>query len=160
MKKIHIPFLMLLVGLFMTACDNNKNYEFGEPYSKLEGIADTWELTSVEQVDKLTLSADSTLDVSSVFLKGTPMTLAFNSSEMTVVVEAGDSPQLLIGGGSWSFDDDEYPTAIILNANGVEQTLRMLKTIRTVDETLEFQVSRSFRGQSTVGYNFTFVRQN
>lgn len=152
--------LLLLAALLIWAGCKEPVYEFGEVPSKLEGINDSWELVEVVQVDKLTLSVDSTLEVTSMFLGGSPVKMTFNSTDFTYTLEAGSGPDFLGGSGSWSFDDNDFPSEIRLTTGGEVINLRMLRTVRPNDPTLEFQIGRGCGDSYSVGYNYKFVRSS
>lgn len=150
--------LLLLAGLVtMTAC-KKEDLVLDPPGSKLEGINDTFTLTSVVQVDQLTTSFDNTLDVSSAFIGTDPATLTYKSSDFTWTYEPGDSPDYLGPSGSWSFDDNDYPTMISMVQGANTFDLTLLRTIRPQDQTLEFQLDRSCSGGPNVSYQYTFTR--
>ena len=164
----YVSTLCLLILISLAGCKQAPP-EIGEPLSKLEGINDTWQLSKVIQVDKLTLSFDSTYDISAVFVGDEPSTISFNSTDFTYTTDHKKGPDYLGSGGKWTFENpslseqsqkDEYPTQILLTPTGADQiTLILLRTVRTSDKQLEFQFVRRCRETNCIGYNYIFTRQ-
>ena len=155
--KAKYLLLLLLTGvLVFSSCEERRTLDPAP--SKLEGINDTFTLTTVVQVDQITSEFDNTLDVSSAFIGTNPSTITFNSEDFTWNYEPGDSPDYLGAGGSWSFDDNEFPTLISVNNGGTTFDLTLLRTIRPQDQTLEFQLDKSCGTTPTVSYQYTFTR--
>lgn len=159
MKNIYIRFLLILIpGLLFGSCEE-QTYEFGEPFSKLQGINGTFVLSAVSQIDERTTALDNSLDISDFFIGVTPAVISFNSTDFTYTLNSGTSPNFLgENSGSWRFDDNEFPTEIQLGS-GNPTSLLLNRTIREIDNTLEFQVSRFCSGTAGVSYRYIFTRQ-
>lgn len=157
-NKATYLLLMLLAGLvFMTSC-KPEELTLDPAGSKLDGINDTFTLTSVIQVDQITSEFENTLDVSSAFIGTAPASITYNSADFTWSYTPGDSPDYLGSGGSWSFDDNDYPTMISMVQGANNFDLTLLRTIRPQDQTLEFQLDKSCSGTPNVSYQYTFTR--
>lgn len=154
MKKIIVYSLM--VGMFLAGCKDKP--ELAPASSKLEGIHATWVLKEVHQVDPA--NKEEALDISYVFTEsGTPIELTINSTDFTYSFNQND-PIYMGTAGAWKFDDNLYPTTIELNPAATSQTLTLLRSIRTVDQTLEFQLDRVCADNKiTTSYQFKFVRK-
>lgn len=152
-----MTWLILLV-MGVAGCEEKSRIEIGEPFSKLEGINDSFTLIQVVQVDERSQSLSNTMDISHIFIKNDPPKITFNSNDKTFTLEPGDSPNYLINNGSWSFDDDDFPTALFLSGNGEMIDLDLERTIRTIDNTLEFKFTRTCSGSASVGYIYIFER--
>lgn len=155
-QNIFILFFMVLI--VATGCKKPQEYPIGEPYSQLEGIQGKFRLSKVEQVDELTLNLDKTLDVSELYLGTSPMEITFGAENVTV--NANDTPDYFTNGNTtlaWKFDDNKFPTKVIINNGEAEWDL--LRPIRTSDNELAFKVSRIYRGKKAITYNFSFQRQ-
>ena len=151
-----LPILLLMI--LFAGCKQPQEYPIGEAYSQLEGIKGTFRLAKVEQIDELTFNLNKTLDVSEVYLGTTPMQITFDPTNVTVT--ANDTPDYFTTGSTnltWKFDDDKFPTKVIIN-NG-EAEWELLSPIRTNDNVLAFRVSRYYRGKKALTYNFSFDRQ-
>jgi len=160
MKKIFAHMLMATV-ILGSSCKKDRP-ELDPPSSKLEGISSTWEMMEVVQVDIASL-AQKKLDVSQAFIGAKAMKMTFNSSDFTYSVVPGFGPNYFGNGGSWKFDDNEYPTMITLTTDNREtKILPLVRTIRTVDVFLNFSYSRTCVNDDApyVAYEFKFIRSN
>ncbi len=158
MKILNIKILFFaLLALVAVSCEDEIP-PLGEPSSKVLGIQATWVLTAVEQVDLLTPFNENTLDVSTVFIGDTPASMTFDGSSYTV--NYGTSPEGLLGtGGSYTFDDNDFPTLINLSSGGTNYTLNLNRTVREIDPTLEFEIKRVCGGIEAISYKYVFTRQ-
>lgn len=154
MKKLII--ITLFASFVISGCKQDPELEPAS--SKIEGINDTWLLKEVHQVDPT--NKEEALDISYVFTEaGTPIELTFNSNDFTYAFNQGD-PIYMGTAGSWNFDDNNYPTEIQLNPTSTPQKLTLLRTIRKVDQTLEFQLDRYCADNKiTTSYQFKFERK-
>ncbi len=158
MKIQNIIFVLIAVATFSCSEDRPK---LGPPSSKLAGINDTWVLTGVEQLDE-NATRNNILDVSSVYIGSIPTEISFDSDSFTYVVIAGTSPNFMGDSGTWSFDDNNYPTLFTITHDGITERCSLNRTVRTVDQTLEFKYSRYCDpdlSKKTVSYNYTFTRK-
>ena len=148
--------LALIAMLAFAGC-KKETKEIGDPSSKLQGINDVWVLEKVEQTDPG--DAEFVIDVTPVFTEGGPTELSINSSDFTYSFNT-DDPIFIGTSGSWSFDDNAYPTRIDATYNGTTAPLQLLRTVRTVDQQLSFRLVRTCDGgtKSTI-YHFTFKRK-
>lgn len=157
-NRLYIIFVLSGFLLLLTACEQ-QTYEFGEPFSKLEGINGSFALTSVVQVDERSTLLDNTRDISAFFIGSEPAVISFNSTDFTYSLTPGTAPNFLgETSGSWQFDDNDFPTEIQLGtANPL--VLGLNRTIREIDNTLEFRLTRFCSGTAGVSYNYVFTRQ-
>jgi hypothetical protein len=167
MKFISIKALALIAVLTVSfsACEQSIP-PIGEPFGKLEGINGTWVLNKVTQTDELTLSLNNSIDVSAVFIGNDPTVLTFNSSDFTYTITNGTPPEFLGTSGTWSFENEsdpalnnDYPTHLILNSGGNTLSLPLNRTVRIIDNTLEFNLPRTCNGKLGMSYNYVFARQ-
>lgn len=156
MKHSYI-FLALLLGMLTSMAGCEKEYVLEDAPSKVEGINGTFSLTEVMQLDPLTFSSLSSLDVTSVFVGNTPAQITFNSEGRTFSYETGTTIDFIGASGTWAFDNDDYPTKISMDASGITYDLALVNTIRPQDQ-LAFQLDRSCGGQVTTSYQYTFAR--
>ncbi len=159
MKFKHIQnwSLLLLVVLAISACKPDELVLDPAP-SKLEGIHGTFSLSEVIQVDPLILTGDNTLDVTSAFKTGATPTITFDSDAFTFTFVAGDGPDYLGAGGTWAFDNNDYPTQINMDNGQGQYVLKLRRTIRPQDEALEVDLERGCGGSPTLVYQFKFAR--
>jgi hypothetical protein len=152
--------LVMIVGL--SACKPVIEGELGEPFDKRSGFVGTWEIVAFTQQD-MNSPVNEIRDFSSFYLEDTdaPLKLVFSDDDnYTVEIEQGRN--YFGSGGTWSFDDPDYPTYLLLE--GASDTLQynLGATIRPHDTTMSIEYRRSC-GQGaaltqTVIYRFTFNR--
>ncbi len=155
MKNMFITAAVAFL-LVLPACKKN-NLELNDASSKLEGIQDVWVLDEVKQFDPA--NKDLVLDVTDVFKGVTPIELNVNSKDLTYVFNQ-PNPLFLGSSGTWKFDDNNFPTQIEMTGDAGVQTVKLLRTVRTVDQKLSIQLTRYCGGgtPSTI-YQFSFVRK-
>lgn len=168
MKKLfNLRLLLILISLStVVGCKEEQDLQLGEPFSKLDGINDTWILASIVQIDGL--ATDPTkrqLDLPEDFIGDSPMSITFDSTAGTYSVQSGNTILNLLGdSGTWSFDDDNYPTSISFNGT----VWNLLAPTRRVDNTLKISTAHYCTivddtgaqvPAATVSYIYTFERQ-
>ncbi len=158
--------LSILLGIVLISSCKKEEFNIGTPYSKVKGISAHWVLKEVWQADEI--AETPPLNVSSVMVGDVPSTLSFTDQGRNYSMDPGSSVQYIPVSGTWSFDDEEYPTQVVLNNNGENYTLHLKKPVRElVDTTLEFQYIRpigncvSLSGGKTgaVSYIYKYIRQ-
>ncbi len=164
MKKIIrslFPVLALLVVLSATGCREKRDLILGEPFSKLEGINGAWRLAQVEQVGLKEGSKQWGFDLTSAVVGADPAQLTFNATDLTFTYVPNGSRDLLkLTGGSWAFDDVDYPTMVSLDDAAVDVDLKLLAAIRIIDDQLKLQLRRQDCDNGWVlAYNLIFERQ-
>lgn len=157
MKKHSIILTLVLAVLVgLTGC-KKEEYVLDPAPSKLEGINGTFSLAKVMQVDQLTFDVNNSLDVSSVFVGETPARITFDSDAGTFSYDSGSTIDFIGGSGSWSFDNNDYPTKIMMNNGADTYEVTLLRTIRPQDN-LEFQLDRMCSGTLVFSYQYFFER--
>jgi len=153
MKKI----MIIVAGLSILGSCKKDRPELPPPSSKIIGIQDDWILSKVIQVDEIT---QKELDVSSVYKGRDPMKINFKitGTDTLYSVIPGSSANYLGTSGKWKFDDNTYPTKVIITHDGNDSYLPLLRTIREGDPTLEFKYTKVCRGRNVVSYNYIFSR--
>jgi len=154
MKKIII--LILVIQVSLVACKKERP-ELEPAGSNVEGIQDDWTLAKVVQFDEITLKE---LDVSSVYIGTDPMKINFkiNGTDTSYSVIKGSSINYLGSTGTWSFDDNDYPTKLILNIAGNDNYMPLLRTVRPTSQSLEFKFTKICSGKKVVSYKYSFKR--
>jgi tRNA A37 threonylcarbamoyladenosine dehydratase len=155
MKTFKTLLFALCIALAVPAC-KKKTKEIYSPSSKLEGINDVWQLNQVKQYDPK--NKDLVVDVTDMFTESA-IELNLNSADFTYAFNQSN-PLYLGTTGTWNFDDNNYPTKVTFTNGAEVNTMKLLRTIRTVDPTLELELTRYCAGgtASTV-YQLTFVRK-
>lgn len=158
----HLLLASLLLILGLAGCKQEITGELGEPIDKRSGFLGTWELTTFTQQD-LNNPLKETRDLSSVFIQdgAQPMRLTFNDDDSySIVQEIGRD--YFGTGGSWAFDDPEFPTFLQLFQEGDTLQYNLGTTVRPYDNqmTIEYRRSCGEGGAflETVIYAFTFNR--
>ncbi len=166
MKKIIILILPLFFLLTLSDC-KKETYTLDPPGSKVEGISASWQINTVIQVDEIDLSK-AERDLSDFYINEFSTALleiTFKSSDMTFIITPGSSGRnYLPSTGTWSFDDDNYPSYIYLvDSDGVITTLKLQGPTRPQDQQLKFSFQRTcmLDGVETeyVGYRYEFNRK-
>ena len=161
-NSIQSILLVLLAAFFFTTCED-ENYEIGPAFSKLEGIEGTWVLDKIIQVDFTRRPVfDIKIDVSDILIGDDPLEVSFDAQNFSYTVDPGTTSHLLGDGSTWRFDDNDYPTAIIFSIDGQDVQANLAKTIRTIDDELQFEFPKlcSAVENPEFGYQYTFIRKN
>lgn len=154
MKKIII--LILAIQVSLVSCKKERP-ELEPAGSNVEGIQDDWTLFKVIQYDEIT---QKELDVSSVYIGTDPMKMNFkiNGSDTIYSVVKGSSINYLGTSGTWTFDDFEFPTRLILTVAGNDNYMPLLRTVRPTSQSLEFKFTKICSGKKVVSYKYSFKR--
>lgn len=161
MNKIYI--LLAAIGLMATAC--RKEYkEIGEAPSKIEGISATWVLQSCSSIDKAAIVEESS-DITSFFYTNTRMpniTFVMEGSVGTYTCDTSNVAYQFFGGpkGTWEFDNNDYPSKVILHPTGSSQSITMplVDPIRPTDPYLKMDKLVTCGGKTTSIYRLSFIR--
>jgi hypothetical protein len=159
-QKLNILAWLLLLAF--AACKKDDIPAIGAPESKLEGINDTWKLVQVQQYDEKVANSDLKFyDITEFFITGEAPVISFNSSAKSYTYDPKNAPNFLGAAGSWKFDDDNFPTAILAKdgATGEEVSWKLGGPTRPVDTQLKIQVKRGCAVDATYYYVLTFARQ-
>jgi hypothetical protein len=166
MKKTYIFIGSLLLALCFTACKETIEGDLGEPFDKVKGLSGTWELARFEQQD-LNNPVKETRDLSEFYIDGqvTPLQITFDASTRSynVAIELGKN--YFGNAGSWSFDDDDYPSFLILDTGSDTLQYNLGTIVREFDNTLQIDYRRGCEDADgnlteTVVYKFIFNRTN
>lgn len=162
MKKQLFVALIATVGIF-GACEKPVE-EIYAPSSKIEGINDVWVLAEVHQYDPTDKEKENVLDVSEMFADN-GIELTINSQDFTYTFNQPD-PLFMGDNGTWEFDDNDAPSRIhFKNVDSNNDTLKydcgLVRTVRAIDATLEFELTRYCEGRTTPTtiYQYKFRRK-
>lgn len=155
MKTLKVLLFALCIAIAAPAC-KKKAKEIYSPSSKLEGINDVWQLYQVKQYDPK--NKDLVVDVTDVFAESA-IEMNVNSADFTYTFNQSN-PLFLGTSGTWSFDNNEFPKQVTFTNGTDVNVMKLLRTVRTVDPTLELELTRYCAGgtASTV-YQLIFVRK-
>ena len=155
---------ILLTGGLM-GCKPELQGELGEPFNKLEGMIGVWEMGSFSQTD-LQSPLTEVRDLSELYIDGivTPLRITLNEDfTYSVAIEKGRN--YFGEAGTWSLDDEEHPTYLILATEGAEgmpmDTLQynLGAVVRPHDDFLDIVYDRPCDGDPVLAYTFSFNRQ-
>lgn len=158
MKKsiLFLTVIGLLVAL--QACKPEIPTTLAEPGSKLDGINADWTMVAAQIVDENTLNGDS-ISITSYYVDDTPPEITF-SSTFEYTVTANGKRNFLGNGGTWAFDDEEFPTMIMLTTNDGEMIdLTLTTTIRPQDSRLRFNYARNCGATNYATYYYEYIRK-
>ena len=155
---------ILLTGGWM-GCKPELQGELGEPFNKLEGMIGVWEMGSFSQTD-LQSPLTEVRDLSELYIDGivTPLRITLNEDfTYSVAIEKGRN--YFGEAGTWSLDDEEHPTYLILATEDAEgmpmDTLQynLGAVVRPHDNLLDIVYDRPCAGDPVLAYTFSFNRQ-
>ena len=142
MKKTLILISCIAIGF--ASCKPEVKGELGEVPSKMEGIRGMWEVSGFKQQDpNNAIREERDLSEFYVIDGQAPSRLSFNTDSMTFSVIPGPGKNFFGTGGSWAFDNNEYPTKMFLYtpADTIEALLG--GAVRPSDSKLEIQFESS-----------------
>lgn len=116
---------MALIGVFAVSCsDDDDKAEIGEPFSKVEGMDGTWTIGMVNQIDEQSVLRDAK-DLSEYFIipGEQALEMTFDDGDFTYDVVPGTGSNPFGDGGTWTFDDIDYPTELWLMPTDQSDTL-------------------------------------
>lgn len=160
MKKIiAVFFLISMLG----ACQ--KEYkEIGNAPSKIEGITAKWVLHSCSVIDKGGF-IEETVEITPFFTSSPKLPNISFTMEAGVGRYTCDTSNIafnFFGGtsGTWSFDNNEFPTKLLITPNGSEQGIVMplAATIRPTDTYLKIDQSVLCGTTEKAVYRLSFIR--
>ena len=156
-------FAVLIAAGWM-GCKPDLEGELGDPFDKYEGMIGTWELGVFSQQD-LQSPLKEVRDLSQVYIDGivTPLRLSLNEDQSySVTIEKG---QNYFGNiGTWSLDDPQYPTTLILySQDELGSPLDTLAyalgaVVRPHDNLLDVVYDRPCEDEDVLAYTFSFNR--
>jgi len=162
MKKI--LYIVFVLGL--GSCKPEIKGELGEPFSKVDGINGSWQLTTFSQRDENN-PIKEVRDLSEYYIiDGQESTkLTFNSSDFTYSVEPGPGRNFFGTEGTWRFDNNEAPAYVFLEMPTDTLQLTLGSMPRSIDTQLNLELPRycvdaNSNAVPTVTYIFNIQRAN
>lgn len=158
--------IVLIAAATFSACKEKIEGELGEPFDKVAGLNGTWELTSFIQKD-LNNPIKEERDLSEFYIQEgiTPLQITFNSDDRSYETAAEVGRNYFGEGGTWGYDDDQYPSSIFLFGESDTLLFDLGRMVRIFDNTLSVELPRgcslgSASAIETVVYKFEFTRVN
>ncbi len=164
-SKLFIGILASALMFGFQGCKPEKK-ELGPKASQLEGINGNWVLFKTDQIDvnvQLAFTeSDTLLDVSDVLLSSTPMEISFVNQLFTYNIKDGNGSDLFqLKSGAWKFDNNDYPSKVILNEGTASQMdVNLIRPVRPQDRYLILKINKFRGGKRTVCYHLWFERKN
>lgn len=159
-------FIVLIVAF--AACEPVEYGELGDPFSKIEGIEGSWKTTEVIQVDETALAQGGLYteqDLTALF-NFSNYTITFNvdadSMPSTFTVITGGAPSFIDTTGTWSFNDNHFPTEVLFSHSdsaGFTSKMRLITPPRDQNP-LRMKFQRFSGGKLIISYQYTFEKQN
>lgn len=163
-KKIVIA--SLAIAALLHSCKPELKGSLGEPADKIEGMEGNWELSSfIQQDPNNPIKEERDLSEFYVVDGQTPYTLNFSTDKSYQVIE-GPGRNYFGTGGTWAFDNDEFPTMLFLYSPADTLELELGNVVRPSDTKLGMELT-SFCEDGVTGertttavYKFIFTRVN
>ncbi len=156
----NIAYIICIATLIMAGCKPDKKTDIGEPFDKVAGLEGTWVLNSFLQKD-LNNPVQEERDLSQYYIvEGiAPMELTFNAADRAYDIELTEGKNFFGSGGTWSFDNDQYPTSILFDDGTEENSFGLGSVVREFDNELTIQLEKGCSEDDlNVIYKFIFDR--
>ena len=126
----------------------------------MDGISDSWTISEVTMVDEVSVNKDE-LEVSAFFTnQASPISLEFMAASKTYTASGNMANNFFGASGTWSFDDDSFPTMVtLLTSEGQLIELDLNGPIREVDQELNVQFTKNCVDEPRSSYKFKFSRK-
>lgn len=167
MKNIIKPLTILtLLTIMIVACDPVEYGEIGTPFSKTEAIEGTWGLTEIVQVDEAAREQGgmyTELDLTNAF-NFTDYTITFTLDTDTLPLEfsidPGMAPNFIDTLGTWTFDDNDFPTEVLFTQSDSVNVTSKLKLIAPPRDQnpLRVKYQRYSGGNLIISYQYSFEK--
>lgn len=157
MKRI-ITFFIAALVLLAPACKKDKTLDPAP--SKVEGLSASWVLVKASQVDEVSLIKE-TADITDFYSTGTQMpNITFNANFTFSSDNTGVAKSHFGSSGTWAFDNNDYPTKILLTyTGGGTDELPLGATIRTTDTRLKIKQTIYCGTDAAFSYLLEFERK-
>jgi hypothetical protein len=162
--KLIILFASAAIVSALQSCKPEKKILEPAP-SQTEGLTQaSWVLYKVDQIDVnkqlAFVESDTLLDVSDVYIDGTPMEVSFSATGDFTINPGSGSLLFPKQSGKWEFNNVDYPNAIIFEKGLPEEsTVSLLKPVRPRDPNLILKFNKLCGGKRTVSYHLWFMRK-
>ena len=158
MKRTLLFLSILSLSLFNSCKEDPK---IGDASSKLNGINASWEVFEVIQ-SYPTLTGKVEWDVTYHYQNDEGnLEVTFNSDDFSYDVSAPGMNNIFGEGGSWAYDNDQFPTQVTLSqGSGEELVLPLGAVVREVDQFLHLVYERDCGGEAYITYDFIFTRKS
>jgi len=163
MKYLDKTFILLIL-IIAAGCKKDDIPPIGEPFGKVEGLTATeWIIEEAFLVDESN-PAKPERDISEFYTTGDRLELDFNA-DFTFEVTPGSGLNFFPASGTWSFNNNDTPTEIVLTDENMVQTIAPLGgPTRISDSQLKINFAKKFcddggEQKATLGYRLVFNRK-
>ena len=162
MKNI---LIILSMFLFITGCQPDDIPGVGEPFNRKDQLVGTWKLKTLIQVEEDAKSKGfpefaTSLDITNIFAANpyTDFSLTLNADE-TFSTELGESYVQMLSSGTWNFDNDKFPTAIILTSGEQTQTVLLGSLAELVYNKVQLKIEhKNESGKAVITYEYNLSK--
>ena len=164
-KFTNLKLMLIASVLVMSSCREDRSADLGEPLSKIEGLVATpWVISEVYIVDGAD-PANTSRDFSSFYVSGESLLSLNFSEDGTFQVQPGDGLNFLPEGGTWEFDNKEFPTRIIMDGGDESLELQLEAPTRIIEQQLKVRYDKyacELDGEikPVYSYRLVFNREN
>ena len=158
MKKI--AFIICVATLIMAGCKPDKKTDIGEPFDKVAGLEGTWILSGFLQKD-LNNPVQEERDLSEYYIVdgAAPLELTFSAADRAYSIEITEGKNFFGTGGTWTFDNDQFPTSILFDDGTNQNIFSIASVVREFDNMLTIQLEKGCSETDlNVIYKFNFDR--
>jgi hypothetical protein len=164
MKNKVLIAVILSTSVLLSSCKPEVKGELGEPFNKVKGFTGTWEISQFVQQD-VNNPINEERDLSEFYLVENEdvLRLTFNESPRTYSYTAGAGRNYFGNGGTWKFDNDEFPSFVILEDPADTLTLDLGSIVKETDSKMSLELPRycldgAGGSTKTMVYKFFFNR--
>lgn len=168
MKHIFKLFTFsLILAITFLSCEPVEYAKIGVPFSKIESIEGTWVATQVIQVDETAVAQGGLyqeMDLTNAY-NFTSYAITFNldtdTLPSTFSVETGGAPSFIDSMGTWTFDDNDFPSEIWFTLpDSANYTSKMSLIAPPRDQNpLRIKFQRYSKEKLIVSYQYIFEKQ-
>lgn len=156
-------FIAAAAVLLIASCRPEKFKDIGDPASKTAGIQANWILAHAYVIDEAFATPDK-LEITDFYKTKALPTLNITATGFTALTTGVVKNYFGTGKGTWTFDDNTYPTKVYLNYNdNSKDTFMLAGTIRTTDQALKLKKTYYYtkNGVKKIAYSYIweFTRQ-
>ncbi len=150
-------FLVLLIGF--VSCKPEPPQEIGQQYSTAEGISGVWTISDVLITDEA-FPVKLKRSIGDYFQTEAPVfQITFNEDDRSYIVEnTGNARHFFGAGGMYGFDDETYPTQLLLFTSGDTITMKFNKATREIDPMMNISHVRKACEKAYINYNYVLLR--
>lgn len=139
---------LLFISLLVFSCQPDEIPVIGEKTDYKPMLSGTWNLVKFVQIDAEAESKDfpdfaTRMDLTTVFPGHayTDFSITFNV-DGTFTTNKGNSYVQMMASGNWTFDDTDFPSAILLTNSGKTQSIALGNLVDVIIGKVEFKEER------------------